>query len=100
MAYAVAWSTLGLVIVALYRHAWKLRDELELTREERIELRGDIASHSLIPLTGVLSVVVVWLCVLAGKPQLGGVSGFLYSLMSLSGVVARRAQRRAARELA
>ena len=99
VTYAVAWSTLGLVIVALYRHAWTLRDELELTREERIQLRGDIASHSLIPLTGVLSLVVIWLFVLAGQPQLGGLSGFLYSLMSLSGVVARRAQMRAAREL-
>lgn len=99
VAYAIAWSTLGLVIVALYRHAWTLRDSLQLTREERIELRGDIASHSMIPLTGVLPLVVIGLSMLAGRPELGGLCGFVYALMSLSGVVSKWARRRAAREL-
>lgn len=100
VTYAIAWSTLGLVIVALYRHAWNLRDSLQLSREERIQLRGDIASHSMIPLTGLLSLGVICLSVMAGRPELGGLSGFLYGLMSLSGVVNRCARRRAARELA
>ncbi|MEO5628719.1 MAG: TMEM175 family protein [Thermomonas sp.] len=100
VAYAIAWSTLGLVIVALYRHAWKLRDDIQLSREERIELQGDIATWSMIPLTGLLSLMLIGLCVLAGRPQLGGLSGFVYSLMSLSGVVGARARRRAQRELA
>lgn len=99
VAYAIAWTTLGLVIVALYRHAWNLRDDLQLSREECIELRGDIATWSLIPLTGMLSLVVMGICVLAGRPQLGAMSGFVYTLMSLSGVVGSRARRRAAREL-
>ncbi len=98
IVYAIAWSTLGLVIVALYRHAWALRDSLQLTYEERIELRGDIASHSMIPLTGLLSLMLIGLAVLAGVPQFGALSGFVYSLMSLSGVVNSWARRRAARE--
>lgn len=98
VAYAIAWSTLGLVIVALYRHAWKLRDSLQLTQNERILLRGDIASHSMIPLTGVLSLVVIGVSVWAGRPELGGLSGFVYALMSLSGVINGWARRRAARE--
>ena len=99
VVYAIAWSTLGLVIVALYRHAWNVRDELQLTREERIHLSGDIASWSLIPLTGLMSLVVIGLCFLTGRPQLGALSGFVYALMSLSGVVNVWARRRAAREL-
>lgn len=100
VVYAIAWSTLGLVIVALYRHAWTVRETLGLTREERIELRGDIAAWSLIPVTGLLSLVLIGICVVAGQPDLAALSGFLYALMGLSGVVAGRARRRAARELA
>ncbi len=100
VVYAIAWSTLGLVIVALYRHAWTLRDQLQLTLQERIELRGDIASHSMIPITGVLSLIVIGLSVVAGVPQFGALSGFVYSLMSFSGVVGQRARRRATRDLA
>ena len=88
-----------LVIVALYLHAWKLRDDLELSREERIELRGDIVSHSMIPLTGLLSLMLIGLCGWIGLPQFGALSGFIYSLMSFSGVVGNWARRRAAREL-
>ncbi len=99
VVYAIAWSTLGLVIVALYRHAWTLRDSLQLSREERIELRGDIASHSMVPLTGALSLLLIGLCVLAGRPQFATMSGFVYALMSLSGVVSNWARRRAGREL-
>ncbi|MEO6154201.1 MAG: TMEM175 family protein [Thermomonas sp.] len=99
VVYAIAWSTLGLVIVALYRHAWTLRDDLQLTREERIELRGDIASHSMVPLTGLLSLLLIGLCVLCGVSRFGAMSGFVYGLMSLSGVVSKWARRRAALEL-
>ncbi|MFS8137292.1 MAG: TMEM175 family protein [Thermomonas sp.] len=99
VVYAIAWSTLGLVIVALYRHAWTLRDQLQLTVEERIELRGDIASHWMIPLTGALSLAAIGVSALAGRPELGGLSGFVYALMSLSGVVSSRARRRAAQDL-
>lgn len=99
VVYAIAWSTLGMVIVALYRHVWTVRDELQLTREERIELRGDIAMWSLIPLTGLLSLTMIGFCVLIGRPQLGALSGFVYGLMSLSGLVNVRARRRAEREL-
>ena len=99
VVYAIAWSTLGLVIVGLYRHAWTVREELQLTREERIELRGDLASWSLIPLTGLLSLTVIGVCVLIGRPQLVALSGFVYGLMSLSGVVNVWARRRAERTL-
>jgi uncharacterized membrane protein len=98
-AYAVAWTTLGCVTMALYRHAWKLRDALALDREERIELRGAIAAQAMIPATGLLALAVIAVSALAGMPRLAPVSGFVYALMSFTGVAVMRARRRAEREL-
>lgn len=99
LAYAVAWTTMGLVVVALYRHAWRLRDALELSRVERIELRGTIAGHWMIPATGVLALAWIGAVSLAGVPELSPFSGFIYALMGFTGVVTARAQRRAGEAL-
>jgi uncharacterized membrane protein len=98
LAYAVAWTTLGFVVVALYRHAWRNRDALGLDRDERIELRGAIAAQWMIPGTGILALLVIAACALAGQPGLSAFSGFAYSLMALTGVAVTRARRRAGRE--
>ena len=98
-AYAVAWTTLGCVTMALYRHAWTLRDALALDREERVRLRGSIAAQAMIPATGLLALAVIAVSMLADVPGLAAVSGFAYALMSLTGVVVSRARRRARCEL-
>jgi uncharacterized membrane protein len=98
IAYAVAWTTLGFVVVALYRHAWRKRSALGLDRDERIELRGAIAAQWMIPGTGILALLVIAACALTGQPGLSGFSGFAYSLMALTGVAVARARRRAERE--
>ena len=96
--YAIAWSTLGLVVVALYRHAWRQRDALALGRQERIELRGRMAAWSMVPASGVLSLLVTAFL----EPTatwMYGLPGMMYVLMSFTGVAARFAERRAARQL-
>lgn len=98
LAYAVAWTTLGFVVVALYRHAWRLRDTLGLDRDERIELRGAIAGQWMIPATGGVALLVIGICALAGRGELAGFSGFAYALMSLTGIAVGRARRRAERD--
>jgi len=98
LAYAVAWTTLGIVVVALYRHAWRMRDALGLDRRERIELRGAIAAQWMIPATGAVALLVLAACALCGQPGLSGFSGFAYALMALTGVAVVRAKRRAARD--
>ena len=98
LAYAVAWTTLGFVVVALYRHAWRNRDALALDRDERIELRGAIAAQWMIPGTGILALLVIAGCALIGQPGLSGFSGFAYSLMALTGFVVHYARRRAERD--
>ena len=97
-AYAVAWTTLGLVIVALYRHAWRMRAALGLDAGERAELRGAIAGQWMISATGALALLAVLVSTLAGMPELSGMSGFAYALMSLTGVVVTRAHARALRQ--
>ena len=96
-AYAVAWTTLGFVVVALYRHAWRHRDALGLDREERIDLRGAIAAQWMIPATGALALLFLAVTALLGEPSLAGMSGFAYALMALTGVVVARARRHAER---
>lgn len=99
LVYAVAWTTLGFVIVGLYRHAWRKRDAIELDHEERIHLRGAIAAQWMIPATGLLALFVLALLALLGRPELSGFSGLAFSLMSLTGVVVGWARRRAEREI-
>lgn len=99
-AYALAWTTLGLVTLALYRHSWRRRDDLRLDPEERIVLRGQIAAQAMIPLTGVLAILVIVLALAIGKPALAAMSGFAYALMSLSGLAMTRAQARARQKTA
>ena len=55
LAYALAWTMLGGVVVALYRHAWRLRDRLQLSVQERVSLRGMIAAQWMIPATGLVA---------------------------------------------
>ncbi|MCJ0826653.1 TMEM175 family protein [Luteimonas sp. 50] len=98
LAYAIAWTTLGFVMVALYRHAWRQRDALGLSREERLHLRGAIAGQWMIPATGALSMLVIAVTELLDKPFLAGMSGFAYGLMALTGLAVTRARRRAEAE--
>lgn len=98
LSYAIAWTTLGFVVVALYRHAWRKREELGLSRAERIDLRGQIAAQWMLPATGVLALLFIAACALLGVPWLSPFSGFAYSMMGFTGLVVGRARRRAERE--
>ena len=97
-AYAVAWTTLGCVTVALYHHAWRLRERLGLDRAERIELRGSLAAQAMIPATGFVALLVLGIAHVLGKPELAPFSGFAYGLMGFTGlafvVAMRRAEKR------
>ncbi|MEZ5485184.1 MAG: TMEM175 family protein [Lysobacteraceae bacterium] len=94
VVYAVAWTTLGLVILSLHRHAWKLRDRLDLNFAERLELRSAIASLTLIPLSGLLSALAAMLMPASFGPAGMSVAGVCYWLMALTGIVGRQAEKR------
>ena len=99
VAYALAWTTLGCVVVALYRHAWRCREALGLDRDERIALRGQIAAHAMIPFTGLVALGWIAVVTVAGVPELSAFSGFAYGLMGFTGLASMRAERAASRGL-
>ena len=94
LIYAIAWATLGLVMVALNRHAWKQRESLDLNRSERLELRGNLARAWLIPITGGLSGLTALLMPESNSYFWPALPGFCYVLMSFSGRIGRLAQAR------
>ena len=98
VAYALAWTTLGCVTVALYRHAWRQRDVLGLDRGERIDLRGSLAAQWMIPATGMLALLFLLAMHLLELGEWSGFSGFAYSLMGFTGLAVMRARRLAERE--
>lgn len=92
--YAAAWSSLGVVIVLLYRQGWKRRDALRLTREERIATRAEIARWHWLWVTGILSAVIALLLPTDGPGWLAGAPGMAYMAMAFTGLVMTRAERR------
>ena len=52
----------------------------------------------MLPATGLLAMLFIAGCALAGVPGLSPFSGFAYSTMAFTGLVVARARRRAERE--
>ena len=90
LIYAVAWATLGLVMVALNRHAWRKRDTLDLNHAERAELKGNLARAWMIPVTGTLSAAAALLMPETQSHSWPALPGFCYALMSFSGLVGKK----------
>lgn len=93
VVYAIAYGTLGLIIVGLYQHAWRLRDALGLSVEERVELLVKRDAWMLAPATALLSVLLT--LVTPRAEWMAGLPGMAYGLMWCRGLVARRSARRA-----
>ena len=93
--YAIAFGTLGLVIVALYQHAWRLRDALALSAEERVELLVARNCWLVAPGTSLLSLLLAW-GVAPTAGWMAGLPGMAYSLMWCRQPVARATRRHAA----
>jgi len=62
--------------VALYRHAWRRRGDLELTTLEQIDLRYGLRAHVLSLSLGVVSIVTVLI-----SPRYAFYAGIVYALM-------------------
>ncbi len=99
ICFGIAWSSLGLVIAALYRNAWKKRHELKLSRQEMILTRSEIASWQWIPFTGLVSITLALLIGPVQSWQIG-LPGFAYCLMFFSWPVSVIAARSAKKRLA
>ena len=58
LVYAAGWTPLCLVIVALHAHAWRRRDALALSLDERVNTRGEVARWLYAASLGIVSAVV------------------------------------------
>ena len=96
VVYHVAWTTLGLVVMALYAHAWRRRDALALEPTARARLRGQLAGAAMVPATGLLALLAALLLLAIGAREFVPFTAMLYALMGFTGMVMTRAQAAAA----
>jgi uncharacterized membrane protein len=69
------------VFVALYCHAWRVRQTLDLTEEETLELRNGIRSHVISGSLGIVSILIVIGARKAESQLLMAASGLVYMMM-------------------
>jgi uncharacterized membrane protein len=99
LIYAVAWSTLGLVIVLLYRHAWRRRAQLELSEHEAVQTYAIAWHWWMVPLTGFAALVLA--ITMPERPSAirASTPGMVYFLMGASGLMHAWGERRARKRL-
>lgn len=94
LVYALAWSSLGIIVALLYRQAWKQRKVLDLSPGECLATRAEIARWLWVPMTGCISIAIAFLLPENGPNWLAGAPGFAYSLMGFTDPVMRISRRR------
>lgn len=94
LVYGLAWSSLGIVVAFLYRQGWKRRVELDLSFEERLATRAEIARWLWVPVTGGISIGSAYLLSPGVPDWLAGVPGMSYASMALTDVVVKISARR------
>ena len=89
--YGLGFTAIYLALTALYLHAYKRRDELELTSLETFDTRWEIYGLLCEAAVGVTSIVI------ALTQKFGDLPGFLYfalfPVMSIHGALRRRGRR-------
>jgi uncharacterized membrane protein len=74
VVYGLGGAAVFLVFVLLYRHAWRLRDELDLNPLERYDTRSAILENLLTAAVPLLSVLLALLL----PERLVGLAGWIY----------------------
>ena len=98
VVYGLMFGSMSIVIGLLYLQAWRQRDALELSLDERVETIVRMGDGCMAVVVALLSVVVA--LALPARPSrwLMGGPGMVYALMGFSGLVktaiARRARER------
>lgn len=94
MVYGLAWALLGGVALALYQHAWRRREALDLDAGERLAVRLSAASLAFMPVLGVLSIAVAALLPARPAGWMLALPGFVYFGMFLQWPVLAWCRRR------
>ena len=93
--FAVAFGLLGTVMTALYWHAWRLRDALELSLHERARTRFEMMNWAAVPAVALLSLGLA--LTIPAVPESGvwvGMPGFVFFLLNLAPFVLNRVAER------
>lgn len=93
--FAVAFGLLGAVMTALYWHAWRLRDALELSLHERARTRFEMMNWAAVPVVAGLSLVLA--LAIPAVPESGiwlGMPGFVFFLLNLAPLLLSRVAER------
>ena len=93
--FAVAFGLLGAVMTALYWHAWRLRDALDLSLHERARTRFEMMNWGAVPVVAVLSLVLA--VTIPAVPESGvwlGMPGFVFFLLNLAPLLLARVAER------
>jgi uncharacterized membrane protein len=93
--FAVAFGLLGSVMVGLYVHAWRQREALGLSLHEQEQTRFYLMNWAAVPLVSMLSVVLA--LAIPARVESGvwlGMPGFVFFLLNLAPMLARRLARR------
>jgi uncharacterized membrane protein len=93
--FAVAFGLLGLVMTALYWHAWRQREALKLSLHERAQTRFELMNWAIVPVVAVLSIALAVL--IPARPGMGiwlGLPGFVFFTLNLAPPVLRRLSQR------
>jgi uncharacterized membrane protein len=77
MIYGAGVVAVFSILALLYRHAYRLRDQLSLTPEDALDAREQICSNVGIALVGAASILIALLCQMVA-PRLIGIAGFVY----------------------
>lgn len=78
--YGVGFIAINLMLAALYFHAYRQRDELELSRVERFDTISVICTHLINMAVGLISSLIA----LAGGEGAIAISGFSYFLVPVA----------------
>ncbi|HEU4993064.1 MAG TPA: TMEM175 family protein [Luteimonas sp.] len=93
--YAIAYGTLGLVIAALFQHAWRLRGQLALSAEERVELLVHRNGWLVSPVVALLSLLLALFLHPDPSGWEPGLPGMAYVLLWVRQPLAHWTRRRA-----
>jgi uncharacterized membrane protein len=82
MIYGAGFVAVFSILALLYRHAYRLRDQLSLTPIEALEALVQVYSNIGFALIGVASIVIALLCQ-AVAPNLIGIAGLIYCAVGI-----------------
>lgn len=88
VTFAISFGSLGAVVWALMRHAWRFREALSLDAHERVQTRVEMTNWLIVVLVSLVSLVLA-LTVPDGGLWIG-LSGFVYFSLNIATPLVRR----------